>query len=89
LAQKSITQLPITSAGGFFMFEWTRLATFMLAAGLLIVVPGPAVLYVVARSIDQGKLAGIVSVLGIALGAMVHSLAAVVGITAVSGSKTK
>ncbi len=65
------------------MFEWTRLATFMLAAGLLIVVPGPAVLYVVARSVDQGKLAGIVSVLGIALGALVHSLAAAVGITAV------
>ena len=65
------------------MFEWTSLATFMLAAGLLIVVPGPAVLYVVARSVDQGKLAGIVSVLGIALGAVVHSLAAAVGITAV------
>ncbi|MCB8981948.1 MAG: LysE family translocator [Ardenticatenaceae bacterium] len=65
------------------MFEWTRLATFMLAAGLLIVVPGPAVLYVVARSMDQGKVAGIVSVLGIALGAVVHSLAAAVGITAV------
>jgi threonine/homoserine/homoserine lactone efflux protein len=65
------------------MFEWTRLATFILAAGLLIVVPGPAVLYVVARSVDQGKLAGIVSVLGIGLGAMAHSLAAAVGITAV------
>lgn len=65
------------------MFEWTSLVTFILAAGLLIVVPGPAVLYVVARSIDQGRLAGIVSVLGIALGAVVHSLAAAVGITAV------
>ncbi|MCC6607564.1 MAG: LysE family translocator [Anaerolineae bacterium] len=65
------------------MFEWTRLATFMVAAGLLIVAPGPAVLYVVARSVDQGKLAGLVSVLGIALGAVVHSLAAAVGITAV------
>lgn len=65
------------------MFEWTRLVTFMLAAGLLIVVPGPAVLYIVARAIDQGRLAGIVSVLGIALGAVVHSLAAAVGITAV------
>ncbi len=65
------------------MFEWTRLATFIVAAGLLIVAPGPAVLYVVARSVDQGKLAGIVSVLGIALGALVHSLAAAVGITAV------
>lgn len=65
------------------MFEWARLATFILAAALLIVVPGPAVLYVVARSIDQGRLAGIVSVLGIALGALVHSLAAAVGITAV------
>ncbi len=65
------------------MFDWTSLLTFSLAAALLIVVPGPAVLYVVARSIDQGRLAGIVSVLGIGLGALVHSLAAAVGITAV------
>ncbi|MCP4419940.1 MAG: LysE family translocator [Chloroflexi bacterium] len=65
------------------MFEWTTLFTFSMAATMLIVVPGPAVLYVVARSIDQGRLAGIVSVLGIGLGALVHALAAAVGITAV------
>ena len=65
------------------MFDWTSLLTFSLAAAWLIVMPGPAVLYVVARSIDQGRLAGIVSVLGIGLGALVHSLAAAMGITAV------
>jgi threonine/homoserine/homoserine lactone efflux protein len=61
---------------GDFMFEWTALVPFFLAATLLVVVPGSAVLYVVARSIDQGRLAGIVSVLGIGLGALVHALAA-------------
>ncbi len=65
------------------MFEWTTLVTFSLAATLLIIVPGPAVLYVVARSIDQGRLAGIVSVLGIALGALIHAVGAAMGISAI------
>ena len=37
------------------MFDPKALLTFILAAYILIVVPGPAVLYVVARSIEQGK----------------------------------
>ena len=59
-----------------------RLALFVLAALALLVVPGPAVLYVVTRSIHQGKRAGLVSVLGIHLGTLVHITAATAGLSA-------
>ena len=55
---------------------------FSLTALVLLVTPGPAVLYIVARSIDQGRVAGVVSVLGIGLGTMFHVLAATLGISA-------
>lgn len=65
------------------MFAPSALVTFILAAVLLVVVPGPAVLYIIARSIDQGAKAGIVSALGIAVGAMGHMIAAILGISAI------
>ena len=53
-----------------------------LAAGIgLLAIPGPAVLYVVGRSIDQGRRAGLVSVLGISSGTLVHITAATVGLS--------
>jgi len=53
-----------------------------LAAGIgLLAIPGPAVLYVVGRSIDQGRRAGLVSVLGISTGTLVHITAATVGLS--------
>jgi threonine/homoserine/homoserine lactone efflux protein len=55
---------------------------FLIAALVIIVIPGPAVLYIAARSIDQGRLAGFVSALGVAMGAMVHVAAAALGISA-------
>jgi threonine/homoserine/homoserine lactone efflux protein len=45
-------------------------------------VPGPAVLYVVARSINQGRRAGLASVLGIHVGTLVHIAAATLGLSA-------
>ena len=57
-----------------------RLALFVVAALALLLVPGPAVLYVVTRSIHQGKRAGLVSVLGIHLGTLVHITAATAGL---------
>ncbi len=56
----------------------SNLLTFFIASVVLLVVPGPAVLYIVARSIDQGKLAGIISVLGIGFGTIFHVVAAAV-----------
>jgi len=64
------------------MIESTSLAIFVMAALLLLLAPGPAVLYIVARSIDQGSLAGIVSVFGIGMGSLVHVTAAALGLSA-------
>ena len=59
-----------------------RLVVFVLAALALLIVPGPAVLYVVTRSIHQGRRAGITSVLGIHVGTLVHIAAATAGLSA-------
>jgi threonine/homoserine/homoserine lactone efflux protein len=60
----------------------SRLVVFVLAALALLIVPGPAVLYVVTRSIHQGRRAGITSVLGIHVGTLVHIAAATAGLSA-------
>ena len=64
------------------MPDISTLALFVAAVLVLLVIPGPAVLYIVARSIDQGRMAGLVSVLGISLGTLVHVAAAALGISA-------
>jgi threonine/homoserine/homoserine lactone efflux protein len=63
-----------------------NLVVFVVAALALLVVPGPAVLYVVARSIHQGRRAGLASVLGIHAGTLVHIAAATAGLSALIAS---
>src|SRR4029450_1694009 len=59
-----------------------NLQLFVIAAIPLAVTPGPAVLYVVTRSITQGRTAGVVSCFGVTLGGFVHVLAAALGVSA-------
>lgn len=66
----------------------TTLGVFTAAALVLLVAPGPAVLYVISRSVDEGRLAGVASVLGVGAGSMVHVLAAVTGLSAVLASSS-
>jgi threonine/homoserine/homoserine lactone efflux protein len=54
---------------------------FALAATALIVVPGPAVLYIVAQSVGQGRRAGLVSATGVASGGLVHAVGASIGLS--------
>jgi threonine/homoserine/homoserine lactone efflux protein len=54
---------------------------FCLAATALIVIPGPAVLYIVAQSVGQGRTAGLVSASGVATGGLVHVVAAAAGLS--------
>ena len=65
------------------MFYLPNLPVFLLAALILLLTPGPAVLYIIARSVDQGRLAGFVSVLSIESGNSVHVLAATLGLSAI------
>ena len=62
------------------------LAVFLVAAFVLAATPGPAVLYIVTRSAGQGRLAGLVSCLGIATGGAVHVAGAALGLSAILAS---
>jgi threonine/homoserine/homoserine lactone efflux protein len=60
----------------------SSLTLFLGAAIILLAIPGPAVAYIVGRSVGQGRLAGVVSALGIGVGTLVHVAAAVLGLSA-------
>jgi len=60
----------------------TQLWLFCLAASALLVIPGPAVLYIVVQSAEQGRRVGLASVAGVHLGSLVHVAAATVGLSA-------
>jgi threonine/homoserine/homoserine lactone efflux protein len=64
------------------MPEKTAFLTFLIAAFMLNVAPGPDMLYVIGRSVGQGRRAGIVSAVGVFIGCWVHILAAALGIAA-------
>jgi threonine/homoserine/homoserine lactone efflux protein len=60
----------------------TSLLLFVSAALVLLMIPGPAVFYIVSRAMGQGRAAGLISALGIAVGTLFHVAAAVVGLSA-------
>ena len=59
------------------------LLTFAVASVVLLMIPGPAVLYVVNRSVSDGRSVALASVGGLELGNLVHALAATAGLSAV------
>ena len=71
------------------MPDLSTLALFAAASFALIVVPGPSVVYIVSRSIAQGRRAGLVSMLGVQAGALVHVTAAALGISALLASSAE
>src|SRR5271170_6096380 len=60
----------------------SALLIFVSAAALLLAIPGPAVFYIVGRSIGHSRNAGLVSALGIGVGTLIHTIAAAVGLSA-------
>lgn len=64
----------------------TTLMLFALASVLLVIVPGPNVVYIVTRGIDQGRRAALASALGVQSSMIVHIGAAAVGLSAVLAS---
>lgn len=65
------------------MFESSQLTIFITASLALLVLPGPAVLYITARSANQGRVAGFVSVLAIEAANLAQAIAAGLGLTAI------
>jgi threonine/homoserine/homoserine lactone efflux protein len=65
------------------MIPTNELLLFAGAALLMVLTPGPNMIYLISRSICQGHKAGIISLFGIIAGFLVHMLAAAIGLTAV------
>ena len=64
------------------MPELTTLALFMAAALAVNLTPGPDILYIAARSTSEGRASGVLSVVGITIGCLLHTVAAAVGLSA-------
>jgi len=64
------------------MLTASELAWFTLAALLLVLTPGPNMIYCVSRALCQGRAAGLISLAGVLLGFVVHLMAAALGLTA-------
>ena len=65
------------------MFGTQQYSLFLLSGILLNLTPGQDTLYIVGRSIAQGRRAGLLSVLGICAGSLIHTLAAAFGLSAI------
>ncbi len=65
------------------MLNGTLLLGFVAAALVVLILPGPGVAYVMARTLGQGLHAGLISALGLSVGVLVHVAAAVAGLSAI------
>jgi threonine/homoserine/homoserine lactone efflux protein len=65
------------------MLGTQNLPLFIVSGILLNILPGPDTLYIIGRSVSQGRKAGVASALGISSGCAVHTLAAAFGLSAV------
>jgi threonine/homoserine/homoserine lactone efflux protein len=68
------------------MPDLSNLSLFLMASLLLLLAPGPAVLYIIARSLHQGRRAGLVSTLGLEVGTLGQVIAAAMGLSALLAS---
>lgn len=64
------------------MLHAGEIALFALTALVLVLTPGPNMIYCVSRALAQGRVAGLVSLSGVLLGFVAHLLAATLGLTA-------
>jgi len=65
------------------MFDLSTLSTFVVVVLGLFLIPGPAVLLVLSRTVQAGRRTGVMTGLGIATGDFVHTIFAAVGLSAV------
>ena len=68
------------------MPEFDLLLVFIVTVVALVVVPGPNIIYIVTRSIGQGRRVGVASALGVESGTLVHIAAATFGLSALVAS---
>lgn len=70
------------------MIDPSKLLMFISAVIVFLIIPGPAVVYIVTQSVTQGRMAGFISALGMAVGGVGHVIAAALGISALLMSST-
>jgi threonine/homoserine/homoserine lactone efflux protein len=68
------------------MPELATLALFAGSAATLVLIPGPNLIYIVTRSVEAGRRAGLASVLGVETGTIIHVAAAAFGLSALLAS---
>jgi threonine/homoserine/homoserine lactone efflux protein len=68
------------------MFDPAQFLIFVAASAVLIVTPGPAVLFIIAQSISQGRLTGVVIACGVGTGNLMHVIAVALGLSAAFAS---
>src|SRR5437879_13231813 len=78
-----------TASRARHMFGTQHLALFVVSGILLNLTPGQDTLYIVGRSVAQGRRAGVLSVLGITSGCVVHTLAAAFGLSAILATSAR
>lgn len=64
------------------MLSLPEVALFALTALVLVLTPGPNMIYCVSRALSQGRRAGLLSLAGVLLGFVAHLAAATLGLTA-------
>jgi threonine/homoserine/homoserine lactone efflux protein len=64
------------------MPDWSKLSLFISVTAALVFMPGPNTLYIIARSVNQGRRAGVVSSFGVQVGSLIHIAAAALGLSA-------
>ena len=64
------------------MPDWSKLSLFISVTVALVFMPGPNTLYIIARSVNQGRRAGVISSLGVQVGSLIHIAAAALGLSA-------
>jgi threonine/homoserine/homoserine lactone efflux protein len=68
------------------MPDVSTLVPFVIASAILVLIPGPAVLYIISTGIGRGRRMAMASMLGIEIGATFHVAAAALGLSAVIAS---
>lgn len=70
------------------VFGTQHLDLFVISGLLLNITPGPDTLYILGRTVSQGRGAGVLSALGISTGCLVHTLLAAFGLSAILATST-
>jgi threonine/homoserine/homoserine lactone efflux protein len=68
------------------LISHSSLLVFVTGAAVLLMIPGAAITYIVSRNIGQRRAAGLVSVMGIVVGTLLHVVAATLGLSALLAS---